>query len=386
MRNSAIITAGGMGNRMGRNVLPKQFWMLGDMTVLEYSVSAFESSHLIEEIIVSVPEKYVKLAKDILLVGGKYNKIKKIVIGGNTRGESVYNALLAVSDTDNVVIHDAARPFISVGFINKMLRMMGMKKALISAKPVVPTLKNVSGSKINFTVSRKGLWEAETPQVFNKNLLLKAFESINGYDFTDEASLCEKLGIDVYVLHNKDINFKITDMKDYILAKNITEGNMIRVGIGYDIHRLVKGNDLIIGGIKIPFDRGCLGHSDGDPLIHAIVDAMLGALSLGDIGEHFPTKSKRYKNIESKVILEKTMAKVRREGYEIINIDTIIIVERPNLAEYKGKMKENIASILGIDLDKVSVKAKTREGLDSEGSGFSISAQAVVTLKKTGDK
>ena len=157
---------------------------------------------------------------------------------------------------------------------------------------------------------------------------------------------------------------------------------MIRVGLGYDIHRLVNERKMMIGGIHIPFEKGCLGHSDADALLHAIGDGILGAASLGDIGEHFPDTDKRYKNISSAIIIEKILKLIEKQGFSVVYVDSIIILEHPKLKKYKEKIKKNIAAILKIEPSCVNVKAKTKEGLESEGSGFSISAHAVVTLEK----
>jgi len=387
---SAIVPAAGIGKRLQKKntaVRPKQFWSLGGVLILEKVLMTLEASRHIKEIIIACSPRYAAFIKKEIIDKQKLKKITHMVRGGKERADSVRNCLHVVKKkATHVLVHDAVRPFMDEKLITTLCKNMKKSDGIIAARPVVPTLKKVRGTTILSTVDRSLLWEAETPQLFKKTILRKAYQQYHkkksGKMFTDEASLVEAIGGVVKVSKVDQLNIKITTGADYCLSKKITEVPMVKVGIGYDIHRLVDKKKLILGGVVIPYHKGCLGHSDGDPLLHAIIDALLGALGLGDIGEHFPDTSPRYKNIASSELLRRVMLRMKKTDYVISHVDANIILQRPKLTQYKGTIRKRVAKLLGLDASLVNIKAKTNEGLESEGSGASISAQAVVTLQK----
>ena len=408
MKITAIVPAAGAGKRLQAGSVynrPKQFWPLGSNLIIEKILLELEHSPFIKEIILVCSRPYKSFCRNKVVKKNNLKKVAKIIIGGRKRADSVYHGLKNVSrSTTHVLVHDGVRPFLTQELITRLVHSLDKADGIIVARSIVPTLKKVKGNIIIHTVDRDTICEAETPQLFKKDILKKAFtwyktkrkeftplekapqkkgrrvDSLT--EFTDEASLVEAIGGRIKVLKHDGINLKVTTPADYKIAKRIVEGTMVRVGMGYDIHRLVAGRDLIIGGIKIPFDKGCLGHSDGDPLLHAITDALLGAASLGDIGEYFPDTDPKYKNIPSSFIVSKAMRLISKCNLSLLHIDATIIVQKPKLQKYKDRIRKKVAHILGLTPSQVNIKAKTKEELESEGSGFSISAYAIVTLIK----
>jgi len=245
------------------------------------------------------------------------------------------------------------------------------------------------------TVDRRSLFEAETPQLIRRALLLKAYrENRKSFLATDEASLVESLGGRVAVVPHSSWNVKVTTPEDlrlaeaYLLLSRAGAGFKpapaipVTVGFGRDTHRLLEGRPFYLGGVRIPFEKGPLGHSDGDALLHAIADALLGATGLGDLGEWFPDTSRRFKNIRSARIVREILEAVREKGWEPARVDTVTLLERPKLGSFKEKIRREIARLLGIPRESVSIKAKTQEGLGPEGEGLAVTSEALVLLRK----
>ncbi len=259
---------------------------------------------------------------------------------------------------------------------------------MILARKVVPTLKKVltEDHRIQGTVDRNSLYEAETPQLVGREVLLKAYrENPRALEATDEASLLEMIGARVRVLPHQDWNPKLTTLSDFLLAKAMIEKNKpseTRVGIGFDTHRLMKGRKLYLGGLRIPSEKGSLGHSDGDALLHAITDAILGVLGAGDIGDWFSDRDARWKNIRSEKLLLKVLKEALRQGWIPYHIDSNIILEKPKLGIWKEKIQKKIAKMLGLCVENISVKARTREGLGPEGEGLAVTCEAVVSMRR----
>jgi 2-C-methyl-D-erythritol 4-phosphate cytidylyltransferase/2-C-methyl-D-erythritol 2,4-cyclodiphosphate synthase len=305
------------------------------------------------------------------------------VPGGLTRAESVANGLKRIDgQTTHVLVQDAVRPFLTADLVERLIDALKSKDGVIAARRVTPTIKKVSGVLIEKTIDRGSLWEAETPQLFRAEILKEAYKMLKEEAslYTDEASLVEAIGGNVKVLDSKIFNLKITTQADYELARMVVEGDMIKTGFGYDIHRLVEGRDLVLGGVKIPFHKGSLGHSDGDVVIHALIDALCGATALGDIGELFPDTDKQYKNIASTKLLTDVMGRIMQKGFAITHIDITIVLERPKLSTYKPRIKRHLMRVLSLSEHEINIKAKTKEGLDSEGSGCAVSAFVTVTV------
>ncbi len=384
---AAIILAGGTGSRM-QSDKTKQFIDILGKTVLERTVLAFDKCELINEIVVVVREGE---ESDAITLINKLNISKsfKTVIGGACRAESAKNGFLAISqDTDFVAVHDAARCLITPEMIDKVVKMAYKTSAATAVCSVSDTVKQVDkDGKIVATIPRETVFRAQTPQVFSKDVYNRALircEDLSG--ITDDNMLLENIGADIYAVDLGYNNIKITTQEDLRLAKNIlTERgenvmNGFRVGHGYDVHKLVTGRKLILGGVEIPHETGLLGHSDADVLLHAIMDALLGAAALGDIGKHFPDTSEEYKGISSLHLLTRVTDLIKKKCFSVLNIDATIVMQRPKIATFIPKMVSNIAFAIGIAEDCINVKATTEEHLGFTGREEGVSAHCVAML------
>lgn len=357
MRTVAVIAAAGKGKRFKGRV-PKQYVKINARPLIYYTISVFDSSPDID---------------GIILVSNRANrydfkKLIRVVKGGPTRAHSVYNGLKAVPDgTDIVVIHDGVRPFVRPKLIKGVIDAAKRHGAAICAVPCKNTIKEVSGSFVKRTLNRKSLIEVQTPQAFRYKLLMSRYKR---FDLTDDSALVDK----VKVVNGDYRNIKVTTKED--LAADT------RMGIGYDVHRLAKNRQLVLGGVEIPYRYGLLGHSDADVLLHAITDAMLGAAGKRDIGWHFSNKDRRYKDMASSYFLLEAYRKLRKKGYKIQNIDSIIIAQGPRLQPYYKRMLSNISKWLGISKKDVTVKFTTPEGLGILGQKRGIASIALVSIRR----
>lgn len=367
----AIIGAAGSGKRMAAP-LPKQFIKLsGGKTILETTVEQFEKVLQIDKIIIVTAEEYVNLCCQFFL--GK-EKIR-VVIGGRERQDSIWNGLKSIgSDEKNsvILIHDGARPYVTTRIIEDVIEAASHDGAAIAAVPTKDTIRH----KEEGTLNRKMLFNVQTPQGFNSEILFRAFQKAfkDGFYGTDDASLVERLGENVTIVRGEESNIKITTREDL--------KEEMRIGSGYDVHRLVEERELILGGVKIPFEKGLLGHSDADVLIHALMDAILGAAALGDIGKHFPDTDEKYMGISSIELLKNVDLLIKTMGYSLGNADITVICQRPKLAEYIPIMRKNISEALGVSEDIISIKATTTEKLGFTGRCEGIAAEAVCLLKR----
>jgi 2-C-methyl-D-erythritol 2,4-cyclodiphosphate synthase len=307
------------------------------------------------------------------------------VAGGATRQQSVANGLAALpAEATLVGIHDGARPLIDPDTVAAVIEAAVECGGAAVAVPVKDTLKRTDENGIIIdTPDRANLWRVQTPQVFDRAKLCAAMEAAMaaGKDYTDDCQLMEAAGVPVRLVKGLDTNLKLTTPEDIALAKALMKerGNM-RIGHGYDVHKLVEGRDLILGGVKIEYEKGLLGHSDADVLTHAVMDALLGAAALGDIGKLFPDNDPAYKGADSIALLRRVVERVSEDGYKIGNIDATILCQRPKLAPHIPKMRQIIADACGVDVTYVSVKATTEEGLGFTGSGEGIAAHCVCLL------
>jgi len=381
MHVAAIIAAGGSGTRLGAGV-PKQFLQLGQQTILQRSIEAFTGHDRITEVILALPA-----GSPIETAAGTAAAKLRVVMGGARRQDSVANAFAAVSpDAEIVLVHDAARPFVSAAVISRTIDAAAAHGAAIAAVAVTDTVKQVTmeaGHRvIAGTIPRESIYLAQTPQGFRREVLAKAVAVGRGEAVaTDEATLAELAGHPVHIVEGDIENVKITTSADLDRARQrLAEGATARAGTGYDLHRLVEGRPLIIGGVDIPFERGAMGHSDADVACHAVTDAVLGAACLGDIGRHFPDSDPRWKGASSIDLLRQAATMVRAGGFEIVNLDVVVILERPKIAPYLSKIREGLATALSVPIDRVSVKGKTNEGVDAVGRGEAIAAHAVALL------
>jgi len=383
----AIIAAAGKSSRMNLTG-SKQFIELSGKTVIEKTVTVFNSCNYIDDIIIAARREDTEKVREIINKAGLY-KVRNIIPGGKTRRESVSNAIGAVGeDIDFVAIHDGARCFISHEDIEKVLLKAFETGAAAAGTKVTDTIKTINhdGSIAN-TVDRDFLRAVQTPQIFSKDLYISALNQCEEA-VTDDCAVVENAGYPVNIVECSKYNIKITDNQDldFIESIDFVAGNMrdkynkYRTGHGYDVHRLGKDRKLILGGVEIPNNNiGLIGHSDADVLIHAVIDALLGAAGLGDIGTYFPDSDPKYKSISSVILLEE-IAELIQKNYIISNIDCTVILEEPRLADYKDAMRENLSAVLKIDKTDINIKAKTEEQLGFTGNKTGIAAHAVCLL------
>jgi 2-C-methyl-D-erythritol 4-phosphate cytidylyltransferase / 2-C-methyl-D-erythritol 2,4-cyclodiphosphate synthase len=380
---TAIIAAGGRGERFGAGQ-PKQLSSIGGQTILERSVNAFLDHDHVDDVVVALP---AELASQPPAYLANTPKPLRVVAGGARRRDSVAAAFDLVSDRcDVVVIHDAARPFVSAALINRTIDAAAESGAALAALESSDTVKQVRDRFVLLTLDRRTIFLAQTPQAFRRSVLRDAL-AIAG-DATDEAALAEQAGHRVVVVEGESTNIKITTPDDVAIAEAISSrrgkpARTGRAGIGYDLHCLVEGRPLILGGVTIPFERGLAGHSDADAICHAITDAILGAAGAGDIGRHFPDTNPRWKGASSLDLLRRAVEIVREQGLAVGNVDATVILERPKLAPYIDTMRATLADVLGVSIDRVSVKGKTNEGVGEIGRGEAIAVHAIALVRST---
>ncbi len=381
MRSFAVIVAAGSGSRMGK---PKQFLPLAGKTVVEWSLKAFLDTPEIEGVILVTTAENIKEHSKRL----SSDKVK-LVEGGATRMESVRRGFKAVpEDVDLIAVHDGARPLITPQVIHEVLEEAYESGAAVAAVAVKDTLKKVTNKQlwVSATPVRSSFWMAQTPQCYRREILEEALQKFaDEKNATDESQLVEKSGHRVKVVTASYENIKITTPEDLVMAESLMEKRMggqkkISVGIGYDVHKLVAGRDLWLGGIKISHSKGLLGHSDGDVVLHAVGDAILGALGEGEIGIMFPPDNPKIKGIASKEIIAAIMDKVAQKKAQISHVDINVLAEEPKLKPHYGAIKTSLASLLGLPEQSINVKAKTHEGLDSIGEGKAMACQAVASV------
>ena len=384
MHVTAIIAAGGRGARLG-GARPKQLLMLGGRPILQRSVDAFVASDRVTDLVVALP---AELAADPPLYLRSRSKRIEIVAGGERRQDSVAKAFARVSSlADLVVIHDAARPFVSDTLIQRTIDAAAEHGAAITALAATDTVKRGDARRVIIdTLPRSEIFLAQTPQAFRTNVLRDALAlAATGGDVTDEAMLAERAGHHVRLVDGDPRNLKITTADDLEIAERLLgapAATALRIGNGYDLHRLVAGRPLVLGGVTIPFEKGLEGHSDADAVCHAVTDAILGAAGAGDIGRHFPDTDPAWKDANSLGLLERAARIVAAAGFRVVNVDVVVIAQRPKLAPHVDAMRARVAGAIGIAGDLVSVKGKTNEGVGSIGAGESIAVHAVALVSR----
>jgi 2-C-methyl-D-erythritol 4-phosphate cytidylyltransferase/2-C-methyl-D-erythritol 2,4-cyclodiphosphate synthase len=376
----ALIVAAGRGSRFG-GTLPKQYCRLAGEPVLRRTIRRFLSHPRIRSVLVAIhPDDralYDEAAEGLGLPAP--------VSGGAARQDSVRNLLEGVDAAHGeiVLIHDAARPLVSPAAVDRAIAALDRAEGAILALPVADTLKRTAGERIEDTVDRRGLWRAQTPQVFRHGAILAAHRAAVGLDLTDDAAVAERAGMSVEVVMGDEDNFKITTAGDLARAERVLAAGLgdVRTGSGFDVHRLVPGDGCWINGIKIPHEMSLLGHSDADVGLHALTDAILGAIGAGDIGSHFPPSDERWRGASSDRFLRHAADLVAERGGIVAHCDVTILCERPKIGPHRAAMVRRIAGILGIAEDRVSVKATTTEGLGFTGRQEGIAAQAIATIR-----
>ena len=359
---NVLILAGGSSSRM--NGINKQFAPIGGIPVIVKSILAFERCSIVSDIIVAARESDADRINGLCEKYG-ITKLKAIVPGGETRTGSARRAFAECDECGIIIVHDGARPYVSDELIRRVTDAAAEHGAAIPAAALKDTVKFADEKGFSAgTPDRSALRAVQTPQAFRYEIYREMM--LSGRDATDDAGLAEMLGIPVFLAEGDPRNIKITTPDD--LPKE--ESAMLRIGHGYDVHLLTQGRKLILGGADIPYELGLLGHSDADVLVHAVMDAMLGALALGDIGRHFPDSDPRYEGADSIELLKRVNEMIHERGYAVSNLDCTINAEKPKLAPYITEMRSNIAGACGCSESQVSVKATTEEGLGLAGKGI----------------
>lgn len=380
MNVAALIVAAGRGSRAGPGA-PKQYRQLAGEPVLRRTLSAFAAHPLISSVMAVIHEGD-REAYGVASAG--LAKLLDPCPGGATRQASVRAGLerLAASPPDYVLIHDGARPLVSAGLIADCISALAEHAGALAALTVTDTIRRATAQGLaGETVDRTGLWRAQTPQAFRFGAILDAHRRASGDDFTDDVAVAAAAGIGVVMVEGDEDNIKITSAEDIRRAERIImRGGDVRTGTGFDVHRFGPGDHVWLCGVKVPHAFGLVGHSDADAGLHAITDAILGAIGAGDIGKHFPPSDPRWKGASSDIFLAHAATLAREAGARISNVDLTLICEQPKIGPHAAAMRKRIAEILSVDVSRVSVKATTTEGLGFTGRGEGIAAQALATL------
>lgn len=372
MKVAAILVAAGSGSRFG-GAVAKQFLLLGGRPVVRWAAEA-----LVPHVDLLQP------VGDAELIGEALAGLAHlpVVAGGAQRQDSVRAGLeaLAVHAPDAVLVHDAARPFVPAGVVEDVLAALAAHEGAIPAVPVTDTIKRAAGGVVGATVPRENLFRAQTPQGFRFETLLRLHRAATGAA-TDDAALLEAAGLDVAVTTGAEQNIKITHPEDFSRVSGLFEKPMSpRIGTGFDVHAMEMGRPMILCGVTVPFEKGLAGHSDADVGIHALCDAIYGALAEGDIGRHFPPSEDTWKDADSARFLVHAAGRIAARGGQLANADITLICERPKITPHAPAMRARLAELLGVSIEKISVKATTTEQLGFTGRGEGIAAQASVLI------
>lgn len=413
---SGIVVAAGLGLRLAQELGPgaprKALVSLRGRPLVLWSTWALARTPGVDEVLVVLhPEDLASVPSSPLGAALRAAGVTRFVAGGARRQDSVRLGVLATRDDPErlVLVHDAARPFLDPALAGEALERARAVGGALLAVPVRDTVKRAEqgGERVRETVPRSGLWLAQTPQVARRDLLLRALLDADraGVEVTDEAAALERLGLPVDLIPSAERNFKVTTAADLERARQVLaawggpwppeveagasststsaqqpRGGLVRSGIGTDLHRLVPGRRLVLGGVVVPYELGLLGHSDADALTHAVIDALLGAAGLGDIGEAFPDTDPQWKDADSLELLRATVRRLATVGWRPGSVDAVVHAERPKLKAWKPAMRAALAGALGLPPELVNVKAKTGEGLDAVGRGEAIAATAIATV------
>jgi 2-C-methyl-D-erythritol 4-phosphate cytidylyltransferase / 2-C-methyl-D-erythritol 2,4-cyclodiphosphate synthase len=378
---AALLVAGGQGERFGGGI-PKQYQFLCGEPVLRRAVRLFVDHPGIDAVGVVIRHT------DRALYDGATAGLQLLdpVAGGATRQESALRGLesLAALAPEIVLIHDAARPLCPPDVITRVLAALSSARAAVPCVPVRDTLKRGAevGALVAATLERGNLWQAQTPQGFHFQDILAAHRQQAGQGRTDDAAVAEQAGIAVTIVAGDEDNIKITTAQDFSRSERwLSAGGEVRTGFGFDVHRFGPGNQVMLGGIAIAHDKGLVGHSDADVVLHALTDALLGSVGAGDIGQHFPPSDPQWREARSEIFLTRSVQLVSEAGGRITNVDMTVICERPKIAPHRAAMVEKIAAILAVEPARVSIKATTTEGLGFTGRQEGIAAQAIATVQ-----
>jgi len=380
----AIVVAAGRSSRMGEGP-KKQYRLLAGRPVLGRTLEVFEHASAVDGVVLVVAPGEEDWCREEIVNRFGFTKVAAVVPGGEVRRDSVWAGLQALPPCALVLVHDGVRPFVTARQIAAVAEAAREYGAATLAVPPKDTVKLGAPPGVPVsTLPRENLWLVQTPQAFRFDVLIKAHRLARdrGLAATDDTSLAEAAGYEVRMVPGAYTNIKITTPEDLTFAEALLGGGPVLVGFGYDVHRLVDDRKLILGGVEVPHDRGLLGHSDADVLVHAVMDALLGAAGAGDIGRWFPDDDPAYRGISSMDLLVRVAAFLRERGLETSNLDAVVVAEAPRLSPFIPRMRDNLASVLGVSPAAVNVKATTTEGLGFTGSGAGIAAYAVAALRR----
>jgi len=372
---TALIVAAGKGERLGGD-LPKQYRLLGGKPMLRWAVESFIAHPRIDTVRVVVGAGQREMASAAL----EGLSVADLIEGGAERADSVRNGLEAVGE-GAVLVHDAARPFCPPSVVDRLLDALENHDGAVPVLPAADTMAK-GGTVLDEQVDRRNLLRVQTPQAFHVEDLIFAFEEAGLAEATDESSVMIAAGLKVAAVEGDPILDKVTTPADWDRAEALLAARYVsRTGMGYDVHAFDGDGPIMMGGIEVPHARGLAGHSDADVALHSITDALLGAASLGDIGEHFPPSDPRWKGASSDIFLAHAAKLIRERDGQIDHVDCTIIAEEPKVGPHRSAMRERIAAILGLSVDQVSIKATTTEGLGFTGRREGIAAQAVASIR-----
>ncbi len=388
----AVIPAAGRGSRFESAQArgPKQYAPLRGATVLEWSLAPFLREPRIAGIVVVIAADDTRFGELGVVAAPQL----RVAYGGANRQDSVLSGLTALAPDaapdDWVLVHDAARPCLTAVDLTALIDALESPRevplhGVVLAAPVVDTVKRERAGSAVDTVDREGLWRALTPQAFGYARLHQALDEVvrRGLAVTDEAQAMERLGLPATLVRGSAFNIKVTRAEDLSMAETILNGaeqTRMRIGQGFDVHAFGAGDHVVIGGVRIEYSRGVVAHSDGDVVIHALCDAVLGALGLGDIGQHFPDTDPRYRGADSRVFLREVAQKIQAAGLRLVNADITVLAEAPRIGKYRSAMAENLAADLGVPAAVVNIKATTTEQLGFIGRSEGLAASAAVLL------
>ena len=375
MKSFFILLAAGNSDRFKSNI-PKPYHKIGGKTLIELSLNKIKKFKEFKKIIIVINKKHAKFLKKFDLQN------TTIINGGKSRQESTLKALdylQRFKGINKVFIHDAARPNFSLNLIQKILTESKRNDVVVPILKLQDALKQKKNNNF-LNLLRDDYFFTQTPQCFNFKKIFLIHKKFKDKYNNDDLSLIDN-NKKIKFINGEKRNFKITDKYDFELLKDLCRSNL-KIGIGFDVHRLVKGRKLFLGGLNIPSAFGTLGHSDGDPVLHAIIDSVLGACQMGDIGEKFSDKNKKFKNINSTYLMKKVIKEIRIKNYEINNLDINIITQTPKLKKFKNKLIDNISRICGVSREKINIKAKTTEKLGVIGKEKAIATEVIASVIK----
>ena len=379
----AILLCAGRSSRM--DGLDKPTLVYDDIPIFIKSLRKFEDSNLFTKIVIAASKENISEIKNLIL---HYKFSCEVILGGERRQDSVAIAIdyLSQFSLGKVVIHDSARPHFIKSILTRWVELLDNNNGVIPIIPIQDTVKKVDSNEVVETLDRNKLFRSQTPQFFKFNILKKCIDDTSErINYTDESELLEINGYQVACINGNVENQKITTQEDLKFLKNLERSTSFKNGISSDVHKLIEGDKLILGGFEIPFEKCLEGHSDADVVLHAITDSIIGALGQGDLGKYFPSTQDQWKNASSEIFLFKAIELMRELNFEIFHLDIQIIIQRPKLSEILIKIEQSLSNLLNLDIKKINLKVTSTDKIGLIGSGDAIGTLCTVTLKESND-